>query len=230
MSVRELRAGATGVTVALVGGFVVSAGIVLGSAQTPAGKTVWDGAFSAAQAVRGKAVYLAECSGCHLETLQGDGGASPALIGKDFVQAWDRKSVRDLFSRIRNTMPATNPGGLRPGLCRYYGLPAAMNRFPEGSAELPPEAEAHGGCHSTRRQSLTTFHPATARWFADALGEATVAQAGWTSIREGRHTLIGRRPDRARRRRVPDDARRSAVGKGCAARWPTRCASSTCRR
>ena len=37
----------------------------------------------------------------------------------------------------------------------------------------------------------TPFHPATARWFADALGEATVAQQrGWASIREGRHTLI----------------------------------------
>jgi mono/diheme cytochrome c family protein len=143
MSIRKLRVGATGVTAALVGGFVVSVGIALGSAQTPAGKTVWDGAFSAAQAVRGKGVYTAECSGCHLETLQGDGGASPALIGKDFLQAWDKKSVQDLFTRIRTTMPATNPGALSDQA--YVDITAyllQMNKFPEGGAELPPEAGA----------------------------------------------------------------------------------------
>ena len=39
--------------------------------------------------------------------------------------------------------------------------------------------------------SLSHFHPATARWFADTLGTPTVAQRrGWASIRDGRHTLI----------------------------------------
>jgi mono/diheme cytochrome c family protein len=143
MSVRKFRVGATGAMVALVGGFVVSAGIALGSAQTTAGKTVWDGAFSAAQAGRGKAVYTAECSGCHLETLQGDGGASPALVGKAFLEPWERKSVNDLYTRIRTTMPATNPGGLADQA--YVDITAyllQMNNFPEGSAELPPEAAA----------------------------------------------------------------------------------------
>ena len=77
MSVGKFRVGATGVTVALVAGFVVSVGIAFGSAQTTAGKTVWDGAFSAAQAMRGKAVYVAECSGCHLETLARATAAHP---------------------------------------------------------------------------------------------------------------------------------------------------------
>jgi mono/diheme cytochrome c family protein len=142
MSIRGFRAGTTGMMVALVGGFVVSVGIVLGSAQT-AGKTVWDGAFSAAQAARGKAVYVAECSGCHLETLQGDGGASPALIGKLFMEGWDRKSVQDLYSRIRGTMPATAPGGLSDQA--YIDITAyllQMNGFPEGTAELTPDPEA----------------------------------------------------------------------------------------
>jgi mono/diheme cytochrome c family protein len=143
MSARRFGIGATGITIVLVAGFAVSVGIGSGSAQTTAGKTVWDGAFSAAQAGRGKATYVAECSGCHLETLLGDGGASPALIGKDFVEEWDKKSVRDLFSRIRNTMPATNPGGLTDQA--YVDLTAyllQMNKFPEGAAELPPDAEA----------------------------------------------------------------------------------------
>jgi ATP-dependent Lhr-like helicase len=39
--------------------------------------------------------------------------------------------------------------------------------------------------------SLTNFHPVTARWFAETFDAPTAAQlSGWTSIREGRHTLI----------------------------------------
>ena len=143
MSGRGFGVATIRVTVVLAAGFAVSVGIALGSAQTTAGKSVWDGAFSAAQAARGKTVYVAECSGCHLETLLGDGGASPPLIGKDFVEAWDKKSVRDLFARIRNTMPATNPGGLTDQL--YVDITSyilQMNKFPEGAAELPPDAEA----------------------------------------------------------------------------------------
>src|SRR4051812_2553988 len=39
--------------------------------------------------------------------------------------------------------------------------------------------------------SLAAFHPATARWFSETLGEPTPAQQrGWASVHEGRHTLI----------------------------------------
>jgi ATP-dependent Lhr-like helicase len=38
---------------------------------------------------------------------------------------------------------------------------------------------------------LSSFHPAITRWFAETLGTPTAAQtAGWSSIRDGRHTLI----------------------------------------
>src|SRR5205085_8663722 len=41
------------------------------------------------------------------------------------------------------------------------------------------------------RMPLRSFHPATARWFAQAIGDPTQAQQrGWTALREGRHTLI----------------------------------------
>ena len=132
--------GATGVTVALVGGFVALSASRWAPHRRP-GKTVWDGAFSAAQAGRGKAVYMAECSGCHLETLQGDGGASPALVGKLFLERWERKSVKNLYSRIRSTMPA-HPGGLPTRPMSISRPTSANEQFPEGSAELPPEAEA----------------------------------------------------------------------------------------
>jgi ATP-dependent Lhr-like helicase len=39
--------------------------------------------------------------------------------------------------------------------------------------------------------SLTSFHPITARWFAETFDAPTAAQlSGWASIRHGRHTLI----------------------------------------
>src|SRR5436190_13220317 len=39
--------------------------------------------------------------------------------------------------------------------------------------------------------SLTSFHPVTARWFAEAFDAPTAAQlSGWASIRDGRDTLI----------------------------------------
>src|ERR1700691_5227208 len=38
---------------------------------------------------------------------------------------------------------------------------------------------------------MDQFHPATARWFSEALGEPTaVQQRGWRAIAEGRHTVI----------------------------------------
>ena len=51
--------------------------------------------------------------------------------------------MQDLFSRVRDTMPATNPGGLSAQA--YIDITAyllQMNNFPEGSAELPSEAAA----------------------------------------------------------------------------------------
>ena len=39
--------------------------------------------------------------------------------------------------------------------------------------------------------SLSAFHPLTAEWFRETLGEPTRAQSeGWRAIRDGRHTLI----------------------------------------
>ena len=39
--------------------------------------------------------------------------------------------------------------------------------------------------------SLSDFHPVVARWFAERLGQPTIAQRrGWEAIRAGRHTLI----------------------------------------
>jgi ATP-dependent helicase Lhr and Lhr-like helicase len=44
---------------------------------------------------------------------------------------------------------------------------------------------------SRTRAPLASFHPLVQRWFGDAIGTPTPAQArGWAAIRDGRHTLI----------------------------------------
>ncbi len=69
------------------------------------------GAFIAAQADAGSALYSQSCSGCHGTDFQGSGDA-PALAGDDFMLAWRAKRVSDLVAKIHDTMPPTSPGAL----------------------------------------------------------------------------------------------------------------------
>lgn len=87
---------------------VLSAGIVIwtlvagASAQAPAAD-IWQGAYSEAQAERGKAVYLTACIRCHGADLAGT--TAPALKGDRFFDTWGGDSVSRLFEKIRDTMP-----------------------------------------------------------------------------------------------------------------------------
>ncbi len=72
--------------------------------SSPVAKSVWDGAFTEAQAKRGAEAYEKNCAECHQQELGGDGFA-PALAGADFLNAWNGLSVGDLYDRIRVSMP-----------------------------------------------------------------------------------------------------------------------------
>ena len=76
-----------------------------------AGKSVWDGVFTAEQAERGAVAFKANCSECHGNDLAGDGFA-PALTGSDFMGNWNELSVGDLCERIRISMPRSGPSGV----------------------------------------------------------------------------------------------------------------------
>jgi alcohol dehydrogenase (cytochrome c) len=69
------------------------------------------GAYTAAQADSGRAVYQQKCASCHLPDLRGSNEAPP-LAGSNFVNAWRSRTTADLFTRIRTTMPANNPGSV----------------------------------------------------------------------------------------------------------------------
>jgi cytochrome c5 len=77
--------------------------------SAPAGKTVWDGSYTDAQAKRGGAVYAAECSSCHLDDLAGQQGR---LIGDRFMKDWREDNLGNLFHRIKTTMPRRAAGSL----------------------------------------------------------------------------------------------------------------------
>ncbi len=106
------------------------------------GKTVWDGVYSEEQATRGQAAYEAECASCHQPDFAGDGFA-PGLAGPEFASAWNDLSVGDLFDRVRQSMPPSNPGSVPPATkVDILAYLLKGNKMPAGSTELPTEAEA----------------------------------------------------------------------------------------
>jgi alcohol dehydrogenase (cytochrome c) len=67
--------------------------------------------FTAAQADAGRAVYAANCSGCHGTDL-GGGFESPQLAGSNFMRQWGDRPIGELTGFIQATMPPSNQRGL----------------------------------------------------------------------------------------------------------------------
>jgi mono/diheme cytochrome c family protein len=115
---------------------------VPGAAQpSPAARSVWDGVYAAEQSKRGEPLYAQHCSSCHGTMLEG-GEMAPPLAGGAFNANWNGLTLRDLFERIRISMPQNSPGSLSRQ--QYVDILAVMlgaGEFPRGNAELPPEAE-----------------------------------------------------------------------------------------
>jgi mono/diheme cytochrome c family protein len=68
------------------------------------------GAYSAAQATRGKTLYTDQCVACHGEMLEGVVG--PPLTGADFLTDFGGHPVADVVQKIQTTMPQQAPGTL----------------------------------------------------------------------------------------------------------------------
>lgn len=120
--------------------FAISAVTVAGRAQQPApDATVWGGAFTDAQAARGRGHYAAHCANCHGPALQG--AESKALSGARFWTDWQGTTVDYLLSQISRNMPFTDDGSLAGTLGdRVYADIVAhilqSNGFPAGDREL----------------------------------------------------------------------------------------------
>jgi quinoprotein glucose dehydrogenase len=98
--------------------------------------SAWDGVYSAEQAVRGEAAYQAQCAACHGATLQGAAYA-PTLVENAFAERWRDRSVGDLLTVLKATMPQGRAGALDDGT--YADITAyllRMNSFPSGGRQL----------------------------------------------------------------------------------------------
>ena len=78
-------------------------------------RSVWDGVYTAAQAARGKADYEVSCASCH------DTGEGPPLVGDAFMRRWFEDSLKDLYTKMRTTMPAPPMRTCRPATRRVSG-------------------------------------------------------------------------------------------------------------
>jgi mono/diheme cytochrome c family protein len=105
-------------------------------------RTVWDGVYTNAQALRGQALYKDICSSCHRDDLQGGGSEAeaPALEGSIFTTQWQDRRLVDLFLAIGTTMPQDAPDSLTPQIViDIVGFLLEANGMPAGETELPPQ-------------------------------------------------------------------------------------------
>jgi mono/diheme cytochrome c family protein len=102
------------------------------------GASVWDGVYTAAEAERGKQVYVRHCARCHGEDL---GNPRSPLSGERFAEHWESRTLADLFRRIRDTMPAGAVATVEePEKLDTMAYVLQQNGFPEGRAPLTPDA------------------------------------------------------------------------------------------
>ena len=133
-------------------------------------RTVADGVYMTAQAVRGQAIFDMQCRACHGATL--GGGLGPPLAGAGFQSVWSTSSLADLVDKIQHTMPANKPGTLsREQATDLVAHVLRTNGFKAGGADLktddsvkqiafvPPPAPASAPGSTGAALGLATARP-----------------------------------------------------------------------
>lgn len=100
----------------------------------PETRSIRDGVYSEAQAVRGDKAWAARCALCH----------KPEQFTSAFLDGWEGQTVSGLFEMIRTSMPEEDPGSLARQeyadimafLLKKNGLPAGTGELPSASADL----------------------------------------------------------------------------------------------
>ena len=101
-------------------------------ARNAAGRTVWDGVYTDAQAARGETQYQTNCGMCHRGGPKKD---------EEFAIDWNGSDVEHLFSQIKESMPAGAPSSLDDDVYRdIVAYMLRVNAFPSGSGELTGDA------------------------------------------------------------------------------------------
>jgi mono/diheme cytochrome c family protein len=95
------------------------------------------GAYTGAQAERGKARFVTSCGNCHGIDLKGAAERGPALAGEPFMKIWQDRTAASLFTKIKSDMPRNRPGSLTDDV--YLDIVSFIlqaNALPEGPKEL----------------------------------------------------------------------------------------------
>lgn len=109
------------------------------------GEVILQGIYTADQALRGRELYLANCSSCHSTDLRGNSNA-PSLVGLSFTFIWEGRSVGEFFTTIRELMPTDRPASLP--VSSYADILAfilSSNGYPAGNAELSADVDYLSG-------------------------------------------------------------------------------------
>lgn len=105
-------------------------------------KSVAEGVYTAEQAERGAKVYGEQCASCHGEKMEGVADLFPALVGDPFLKNWTGKSVGELYEKIATTMPALEPGSMKPDqVADVVAHILSTSKYPAGSTALADSAE-----------------------------------------------------------------------------------------
>ena len=116
----------------LVSGLLVCGAFVVRAQPAPASAPR---IYTEAQAKRGQVFYQDFCEACHGPALAGDTAAP--LVGPKFEELWVGKTYRDLFEKIRVTMPPDAPGTItRPQIAAIIAYKLSLDRIPAGQTEL----------------------------------------------------------------------------------------------
>ena len=115
--------------------WVVAAGSLSPVVHAQKARTTSDAVYSPAQATRGRSLYQQRCAMCHGESLTG--GWAPPLAGSMFLGVWGGHSLWELASKIRNTMPADDPGKLTASQSAdLVSFLLQSSKFPAGETEM----------------------------------------------------------------------------------------------
>src|SRR5438105_657698 len=97
----------------LAGTAMVMGMVAIFAGQQRGGGGANAGVYTAQQAAAGRTAFQANCASCHQADLSGQGDAAP-LRGSAIIQAWGRRTTKELLSFMQLTMPPQRPGGLSP--------------------------------------------------------------------------------------------------------------------
>ena len=131
--------------IALAGvALLAASGAVVAQSST---KSIWDGAYTSAQGVRGKTAYIDNCARCHGSALEGS-DEIPALASAHLMVDFDGQTAGDLVKRIQTTMPMDAPGTLNAAkVADIAAFILQANGLPAGAAELPADPSAQSLIH-----------------------------------------------------------------------------------